>query len=123
MDLVGGKAGKAFIQGQGYPYQRRRRSQAAAFDHIPVGVLQAGREEAPQAELHTREWITEALGMPGLETVPITPETAWDSTSLPDCPVSDPADQIITATARTTSAALITADSRLLAYPHVRTLW
>lgn len=69
------------------------------------------------------EWIMEALRLPGLETVPITPETAWDSTSLPDCPVSDPADQIITAAARTTGAVLITADSSLLAYPHVRTLW
>lgn len=69
------------------------------------------------------EWITEALRMPGLETIPITPETACESISLPDCPVTDPADQIIAATARTTGAVLITADSRLLNYPHLRTIW
>ncbi len=71
----------------------------------------------------TREWLGEALDMPGLRLVPLTPSIACDSTSLPGNPGNDPADQIITATARVENATLLTADVKLLEYPHVRTLW
>jgi PIN domain nuclease of toxin-antitoxin system len=36
---------------------------------------------------------------------------------------SDPADQILVATARIYNLTLITADRKILAYPHVRSLW
>ncbi|MFN3285231.1 MAG: PIN domain-containing protein [bacterium] len=38
-------------------------------------------------------------------------------------PPRDPADRMILATARILGAVLVTQDARLLAHPHVRTLW
>ena len=46
------------------------------------------------------EWIREALEMPGLRLVPLSPSVAYRSTILPQPFHDDPADQIIVATAR-----------------------
>ena len=43
--------------------------------------------------------------------------------SLPEAFHADPADRILTATARLRNCALLTADKKLLDYPHVTTLW
>jgi len=69
------------------------------------------------------EWLVEALQMPKLRLVPLSPRIAWRSTVLPRPFHSDPADQIIVATARDEAAVLLTADRLLLDYPHVRTFW
>ena len=69
------------------------------------------------------EWIDEALQMPKLRLVPLSPTIAYRSTALPDPFHNDPADQIIVASAREENATVITTDERLLRYPHVRTLW
>ncbi|HLD43826.1 MAG TPA: PIN domain-containing protein [bacterium] len=42
---------------------------------------------------------------------------------MPDFAHSDPADQIIVATAREEGAVLITKDRRLTSYEHIKTLW
>lgn len=68
-------------------------------------------------------WITQALEMPGLRLVPLSPAIAYRSTVLPRPFHDDPADQIIVATAREENATLLTKDDRLLSYPHVRSLW
>ena len=64
----------------------------------------------------TQAWVDEALGWPGLNLLPLTPEIAVASGELPEPFHDDPADRIIVATARTTSSRLMTADSRILAY-------
>jgi PIN domain nuclease of toxin-antitoxin system len=46
-----------------------------------------------------------------------------DSGRLPGVFHGDPADQIIVATARRRGASLVTADSRIRQYGHVKTLW
>ena len=68
-------------------------------------------------------WIEQALSLPNLRVVGLTPGIAWHSTQLPRPFHEDPADQIIVSTARAEGATLITKDSRLLAYPHVRSIW
>lgn len=68
-------------------------------------------------------WLREALDMPGLSLVPLSPEIAWQSTRLPPPFHDDPADQIIVATARAINAAIITKDSLISSYPHVRSVW
>ena len=68
-------------------------------------------------------WVKEALDMPKLRLVPLTPRIAHQSTVLPDLSHDDPADQIIVATAREENVTLITKDRRLRAYPQVKTLW
>ncbi len=68
-------------------------------------------------------WLREALDMPGLALVPLSPEIAWQSTRLPPPFHDDPADQIIVATARATNAAIITKDQLIRSYPPVRSVW
>ncbi len=69
------------------------------------------------------EWISEALDMPKLRLVPLTPTIAYRSTSLPQPFNGDPADQIIVATAREENATILTRDKIIQKYEHVRTLW
>ena len=69
------------------------------------------------------DWIAEALAMPGLRLVPLSPTIARRSTALPDGLAGDAADEIIVATARDENATVITKDAGIGAYPHVRSFW
>ncbi len=69
------------------------------------------------------EWIDCALKMPKLRIAPLTPRIAYRSTVLPGKFHSDPADQIIVATAREESATIITKDKRIRKYRYVKTFW
>jgi PIN domain nuclease of toxin-antitoxin system len=68
------------------------------------------------------EWIQKALAYPGVRLLYLTPRIAIESTQLPGTFHRDPADQIIVATARIRRCPLLTADARILNYPHVNTL-
>jgi PIN domain nuclease of toxin-antitoxin system len=68
------------------------------------------------------EWINQALAYPGIRLLYLTPRIAVESTQLPGDFHRDPADQVIVATARIRGCSLLTADRRLLGYPHVKTL-
>jgi PIN domain nuclease of toxin-antitoxin system len=65
------------------------------------------------------EWMDEALRHPGVVLLDLTPAIAIESTRLPPPIHKDPGDQIIIATARVLKLRLLTADERILAYPHV----
>jgi len=69
------------------------------------------------------EWMSEALRMPKLRLVPLTPAIAYRSTILPPPFHDDPADQIIVATARQENATIVSKDQFIRDYPHVRTAW
>ena len=68
-------------------------------------------------------WIRDALAMPRLELVPLTPAISFQSTILPQPVHDDPADQLIIATARDRDAVLLTKDALILNYRHVKTWW
>ena len=68
------------------------------------------------------DWLKQALAYPGIVLLELTPEIAVESTQLPGTFHRDPADQIIVATARIHQCPLLTADARILNYPHVETL-
>ena len=68
------------------------------------------------------EWMEQAVAYPGMQLLELTPQIAIESTKLPGSFHRDPADQIIVATARVYDIPLLTADSRILQYPRVRTL-
>jgi PIN domain nuclease of toxin-antitoxin system len=72
--------------------------------------------------LPVAEWINQALAYPGMRLLYLTPRIAVESTQLPGAFHRDPADQIIVATARIRRCSLLTADGRILGYPHVKTL-
>jgi len=72
---------------------------------------------------HPEEWINLALDMPKIRLVHLSPILAYRSTVLPKPFHSDPADQIIVATAREENATVLTEDKNILTYDHVRSLW
>ncbi|MFA4943435.1 MAG: type II toxin-antitoxin system VapC family toxin [Lentisphaeria bacterium] len=69
------------------------------------------------------EWMSQALQMPKLRLVPLTPALVYRSTILPPPFHDDPADQIIVATAREENATIISKDMLIREYQHVRTVW
>ena len=69
------------------------------------------------------EWFDKALAYPGVSVLPLTPEIAVESTTLPGDFHSDPFDQIIVATARVNECALVSSDRKIVNYPYVRTIY
>lgn len=69
------------------------------------------------------EWMKRALDMPRLRLLPLSPAVAYRSTCLPQSFHSDPADQIIVATAREENATILTKDRFISKYKYVRTIW
>ena len=67
------------------------------------------------------EWLTAALAYPGVQLLNLTIPIVVQSTKLTGFH-RDPADQLIVATARIYECPLLTADSKILAYPDVQTL-
>jgi PIN domain nuclease of toxin-antitoxin system len=64
----------------------------------------------------TLSWIKKASAAPGISVYPLTAEIAYESTQLPGDFHGDPADRLITATARITDGTLITFDKQILKY-------
>ncbi len=81
-------------------------------------LVEYGRLDLP---VPVKEWFSEALGYPGINLLPLSPEIAVESTQLPGDFHRDPADQIIVATARIHDITLVTVDSKIVGYPHVDT--
>ena len=67
-------------------------------------------------------WFEIALASPGIILLPLTASIAAESTQLPGQFHEDPFDQLIVATARIHNVPLLTADSDILKYPHVKLL-
>jgi PIN domain nuclease of toxin-antitoxin system len=68
-------------------------------------------------------WVRQALALPRVVLLPLTPEIAVASTALPAEFPGDPADRIIVATARENGAAVISKDARLRHLKDVKTIW
>ena len=64
-------------------------------------------------------WIDRSIERLSLESIPLTSAIAVRAYQLPGNFHSDPADRILVATARSQELVIITADERILAYPHV----
>lgn len=69
------------------------------------------------------EWLSVLGEIAAVGFVPVDNDIAVKSASLPGEFHKDPADRIIVATARKLAAPLVTADEKIRAYPHVRTIW
>lgn len=72
--------------------------------------------------LALQEYIVRLVASLKLETIPFSHEVAMEAYALPGEFHTDPADRVLVASARVSSAVLLTADERIVAYPHVRTL-
>ena len=71
----------------------------------------------------TRHWLDLVGQIEAVEFVPVDNAIAIDSVELPGEFHRDPADRLIVATARKLGAPLVTADEKIRAYPHLRTIW
>jgi PIN domain nuclease of toxin-antitoxin system len=69
------------------------------------------------------DWLATVASIEGVAFVPISPDMAVQSVRLPGEFHPDPADRMIVALARHHSAPLVTADAKIQAYRHVKTVW
>ena len=73
--------------------------------------------------LHWKKWFRHYLDLNQWQVEPIDLGIMEEAYSLPETFHADPADRIITATSRLRNYALLTADQKILSYPHVNAVW
>lgn len=66
------------------------------------------------------QWIDEALELPGVRLVALSPRIVVEAAQLPQPFHRDPVDELLVATARILGCPLLTADEKVLNYPHVQ---
>jgi PIN domain nuclease of toxin-antitoxin system len=107
---------------------RRGRAAIEAADRIGVpavccfevaAAVARGRVTLDRAP---REWIEEALALPRVELLPLSPAVAVKATQL-GAFHGDPADRLIVATAVLNAARLVSRDRNIRAYGGVDTVW
>jgi len=76
-----------------------------------------------EIKIPTDQWLDQAVNTTGIEVYDLNPRVAAESCNLPGEFHKDPADRIITATARVNDITLITKDKKIIDYPYVRTVW
>jgi PIN domain nuclease of toxin-antitoxin system len=76
-----------------------------------------------QLDRHWKLWFQTCLQRMEWTCLPVTLDIIEEAYSLPEPFHTDPADRILVATARLNHCTLVTADRKLLDYPHVKTLW
>lgn len=73
--------------------------------------------------MDVESWLDEVSQIDGVRFMPVDNEIGIKSTQLPGKFHKDPADRMIVATARKLAVPLVTADQRIIDYPHVKTVW
>jgi PIN domain nuclease of toxin-antitoxin system len=72
---------------------------------------------------HWKIWFNAAVEVNQWQVLPIGLDEIQEAYSLPDPFHRDPADRILTATARLHGMSIVTADQKILSYPHVDSIW
>lgn len=83
-------------------------------------AVERGRIELDR---HWRLWFRHYIDMNEWSLIDIGLDVTEEAYSLPGAFHADPADRILVATARLYKLTLVTADSNILNYPHVKTVW
>jgi PIN domain nuclease of toxin-antitoxin system len=73
--------------------------------------------------MHINDWFAVVGEIEEVRFVPVDNDLAIQSVTLPGEFHKDPADRLITALARRHSVPLITADTKIRNYRHVKTIW
>jgi PIN domain nuclease of toxin-antitoxin system len=90
-----------------------------------VGLLASSSGSGLRFLPTPRDWFARLLQRPGIRLTSLGPEAAIDASFLPGDVHRDPADRLLTATARHLGAVMITRDRMILAYAacgHVRAI-
>ncbi|MFZ0131111.1 MAG: type II toxin-antitoxin system VapC family toxin [Desulfobacterales bacterium] len=72
---------------------------------------------------HWKKWFRYYIELNNWQVENISLEIIEEAYSLPETFHADPADRIITATARLKDYIVLTADKKILNYPHVKSAW
>lgn len=83
-------------------------------------AVQRGRTELDR---HWKPWFRHFTELNHWSCVDISLDIMEEAYSLPETFHRDPADRIVVATARALNAPVVTADEKILGYPHVDTIW
>ena len=83
-------------------------------------LLRKGRLELT---MPVEDWVARSEVLPFVEFVPLDNRISLLSHRLPGTLHEDPADRIIIATALTLGAPLVSKDTKIRDYPHVKTIW
>jgi len=109
--------------------ENARRLLAAEASEVSVSVISAA-EIACAVERgriiidrHWKSWFRHYIGLNCWQVQDISLEIMEEAYSLPDAFHADPADRIIAATARLNNSTILTADRKILSYPHVQSAW
>jgi PIN domain nuclease of toxin-antitoxin system len=90
----------------------------------PISTLEIARLIAVgdiRLSIPLAEWIAQSMADLWAQTVSVSHEVAIEAYALPGAFHRDPADRLLVAATRRNGLTLVTADDRILAYPHVRT--
>lgn len=68
-------------------------------------------------------WVKQALGLPRVRLIALTPEIAVGAGQLPISSHGDPADRLIVASAVVNKAVLVSKDERIREFSGVRSIW
>jgi PIN domain nuclease of toxin-antitoxin system len=71
----------------------------------------------------TLAWMQEALAMPRVELIPLTPAIAVRAAGLPPAFPGDPADRLIVASTLVEGGVLVTRDAAIRSADLVETIW
>ena len=96
------------------------------FGISAISVWEASKKESIgklRLSCPIEHWFAAAIRAPYIQLQPLSINVAHESNHLPGEFHRDPADQIIVATAREENATIVTADERIRAYPHCRSMW
>ena len=72
---------------------------------------------------HWKKWFRHYIDLNDWQVDSIDLDIMEEAYSLPESFHADPADRIITATSRLKNYSLLTADRKILSYPHVNSIW
>ncbi len=86
----------------------------SAITALEIGLLSSsGRQKFA---MDPKDWFRTFLSRSGVELLGLEPDLLIGSCYLPECPIRDPFDRIVIATARMTGLTVITRDKAILAY-------
>ena len=131
---VADSSGVALVGAGPSPSEPSRTALNAVPAHERVGIAAISLKEAAWHLAHGRVvvdegfgpwplWLRAAVSSPHLDVLPLSVDAAIESEQLGDSLPSDPADRLITATARIYDLTLITSDRPIRKSGAVRTLW
>lgn len=83
----------------------------------------ASARERIELDRHWKSWFRHIINLNAWQIVAIDLDVMEEAYSLPEKFHQDPADRIIVASARLHSLQIITADRKILDYPHVQSIW